>query len=45
MEFLISNAMTNEIGTKEEGSIIEKSFIFYFDALIQKKIKKEKNPN
>ncbi|WP_067094569.1 hypothetical protein [Marinomonas atlantica] len=40
MEFLISNAMTNEIGTKEEGSIIEKSFIFYFDALVQKKNKK-----
>ena len=40
IEFLISNAMTNEIGTKEEGSIIEKSFIFYFDALVQKKNKK-----
>ena len=35
LNFTLPNAMTDEIGAELEGKVIEKSFIFYFDALSQ----------
>lgn len=37
--FATSNAMTNEVDVDEEGEIIEKSFIFYFNSENQKRNK------
>lgn len=40
LNFTLPNAMTNEIDASLEGKLIEKSLIFYFDALSQNRDKK-----
>lgn len=39
LNFVISNAMTDELDAELEGKLIEKCFIFYFDALSQNRNK------
>jgi hypothetical protein len=39
LNIIISNAMTNELDVELEGKLIEKCFIFYFDALSQNRNK------
>ena len=39
--FVIPNSMTDEIGVELEGKVIEKCFIFYFDAINQSRNKKK----
>ncbi|MEN9657304.1 MAG: hypothetical protein RL571_769 [Pseudomonadota bacterium] len=39
LDFIVPNAMTDEIGVELEGNIIEKSFIFYFDSINQNRNK------
>ena len=40
INFAIPNSMTDEIGADDEGKIIEKCFLFYFDAFNQSRNKK-----
>jgi hypothetical protein len=40
LNFVIPNSMTDEIGSELEGKVIEKCFIFYFDAINQSRNKK-----
>ncbi len=40
LNFVIPNSMTDEIGSELEGKVIEKCFIFYFDAINQNRNKK-----
>lgn len=39
LNFVIPNSMTDEIGSEVEGKVIEKCFIFYFDAINQSRNK------
>ena len=39
--FVIPNSMTDEIESELEGKVIEKCFIFYFDAINQSRNKKK----
>lgn len=41
MDFVLSNAMVGEVPTNDEGFIIEKMFIAYFDAAFQNRNKKK----
>ena len=40
LNFVLPNAMTDDIGAETEGKVIEKCFIFYFDAINQSRNKK-----
>ncbi|GAA0832263.1 hypothetical protein GCM10009112_18680 [Marinomonas arenicola] len=41
INFAIPNSMTDEIGADDEGKIIEKCFLFYFDAINQSRNKEK----
>ncbi|WP_343740308.1 hypothetical protein [Delftia tsuruhatensis] len=40
-KFAVANSMTDEIGSEIEGKLIEKCFIFYFDAINQSRNKED----